>query len=61
MKTLCELSTEAQTWCHLGDSESEIYVKILDAYYRVKGLQRVHVDCADKTVFIISTEALNEM
>ena len=60
MKTLCDLSTEAQTWCHLGESECEIYVKVLDTHFRVKSLNRVHIDCADKTIFVIDTERLNK-
>ena len=54
--TLRELTTESQTWCHCGESDAEVYVKILDAHYKVSSIQRVHIDCADKTVFVINTE-----
>ena len=54
MKNLRELTTEAQTWCHNGESDAEVYVKILDGYYKVKDLQKLN--SADKTVFVIETE-----
>ena len=60
MKTLVDLSTEAQTWCHLGESQAEIYVKIMDSYYKVKRLTREHFDCVDKTYFIIDTEPISD-
>ncbi len=55
---LRDLTTEMQTWCHCGESDSEVYVKIHDTYYKVKNLQRVHFDTVDKTYFVI--EASNE-
>lgn len=55
---LRELTTDMQTWCHCGDSGAEVYVKILDAHYKVKGLKRYHSETLDKTYFVI--EASNE-
>ena len=53
---LRELTTESQTWCHHGESNAEVYVKVLDAYYKVSDIRRFQSDCNDKSVFIINTE-----
>lgn len=53
---LRELTTDAQTWCHNGESDSEVYVRIKDSYYKVKNLQRLFLENLDKTYFVINTE-----
>lgn len=52
---LRNLTTELQTHCHNGDSECNIVIKILDAFYKIKGIKTEHSGI-DKKVFIIEAE-----
>lgn len=50
-----KLTTELQTHCHNGDSNCNVVIKVLDAYYKIKGIKRGHSG-TNETVFIIEAE-----
>ena len=53
---LRELTTELQTHSHNGDALCEAMIKIHDAYYKIKGIERTV--SGNKVVFLI--EASND-
>lgn len=53
--TLQKITTDLQTHCHEGHSNSEVVIKILDAYYKVGKIKTVSNN--DKTLFVIEAGA----
>lgn len=51
---LRELTTDMQTACHNGDSNSEVFIKIADALYKVKGANILNFN--NKTYFVIEAD-----
>ncbi len=52
---LRNLTTELQTHCHNGDSECNVVIKILDTYYKIKGIETERSGTGKK-IFIIEAE-----
>lgn len=53
-KTLRDLTTECQTHCHEGESNSKVKIKILDAYYEIAAIKKIVA--GNETYFVIDTE-----
>lgn len=53
-KILRDITTELQTQCHEGESNKQIKVKVLDAYYNIGSIKKVVA--GDETYFVIETE-----
>ena len=53
-KILREITTECQTHCHEGESNSKVKVKILDAYYDIAAIKKIVA--GNETYFVIETE-----
>ncbi len=53
-KTLRDITTEFQTHCHEGESNSKVKVKILDAYYDISDIKKIVA--GNETYFVIDTE-----
>lgn len=51
-----KLTNRLQDIGHSGHSQNEVYVRVLDSYYKVGDIQRVVVD--DKTIYAIKTEPM---
>jgi len=56
---LRELTTESQTLCHEGFSESKVFVSVLDAVYRIDKIQAYN-EVDGGTFFVINTKPLAE-
>lgn len=56
---LRELTSESQTLCHEGFSESEVYVSVLDAVYRIDKIQAYN-EVNGGTFFVINTKPLTK-
>lgn len=52
---LRNLTTELQTHCHNGDSECNVIIKVLDAFYKIKDVKTGLSGTGNK-VFIIEAE-----
>ena len=53
-KTIQELTDNLQNIAHSGDAQKNIYVKRLDAYYKISGVKKVV--SGDETYYVIETE-----
>ena len=53
-KTLRDITTELQTYCHNGESEKKLKIKILDAFYDIGDIKKVV--SGNETYFVIDTE-----
>ena len=51
-----QITNKLQDIGHSGDADKEIYIKVLDSYYKVGNVQRVVV--GDKTVYAIKAEPM---
>ncbi len=53
-KILRDITTECQTHCHEGESNSKVKIKILDAYYDIAAIKKIVA--GNETYFVIETE-----
>ena len=53
-KTLRDITTELQTHCHEGESDRNVKIKILDAYYDIGDIKKVV--SGNETYFVIDTK-----
>ena len=51
-----EITNKLQDIGHSGDADKQIYIKVLDSYYKVGDIQSVIV--GNKTVYVIKAEPM---
>ena len=53
---LQKLTGDLQNICHEGDADKDIYIQILDAYYKVGDIQKVQTGNDEEYAFVIKAE-----
>ena len=56
--TIQKLTGDLQNICHSGESEKDIFIRVLDSFYKVGDVESVVI--GDKTVYAIKAEPMGE-